>query len=127
MKKTSNDIFGIDIKSILPIILESPFLRLIMAIAVTFGIAYKVVTNISIEQLEEPKPSTTLAESFTRAEYQRLQIGMSLTEVETILGRGIEIQQTKNRETFIWKNSNGSTITATFEEGKLIDKKQSEI
>ena len=98
-----------------------------MAIAVTFGIAYKVVTNISIEQLEEPKPSTTLAESFTRAEYQRLQIGMSLTEVETILGRGIEIQQTKNRETFIWKNSNGSSITATIEEGKLIDKKQSEI
>jgi len=127
MKNTNQDIFGIDIKSILPIILESPFLRLIVASVFTFGITYKVVTNISIEKLEEPKPSTTLTESFTRAEYQRLKIGMSLIEVETILGRGIGIRQTKNRETFIWKNSNGSTITAIFEEGKLIDKKQSEL
>ena len=127
MKKTIKDIIGIEIKSILPIILESPFLRLIMAIAITFGITYKVVTNISIEQLEAPKSSTTLTESFTRAEYERLKIGMSLIEVETILGRGIGIRQTKNRETFIWKNSNGYTITAIFEEGKLIDKKQPEL
>jgi hypothetical protein len=127
MKKTSQYIFGIDIKSILPIILELPYLRLIMASVITFGITYKVVTNISIEQLEEPKSSTTLAESFTRAEYQRIQIGMSLIEVETILGRGIGIQQTTNRETFIWKNSNGSTITAIFEKGKLINKQQSEL
>lgn len=63
-------------------------------------------------------------QSFTRAEYQRLQPYMTLNKVESILGRGTEISSSINRNTYIWKNPDKSQIKATFEEGKLIEKEQ---
>ena len=40
----------------------------------------------------------------TRAEYERLQIGMQLVQVEAILGRGIETQRSITHRIFVWKN-----------------------
>ncbi|MGK7938261.1 MAG: hypothetical protein AB4206_21055 [Xenococcaceae cyanobacterium] len=58
------------------------------------------------------------------AEYARLQPGMSLVEVESILGRGIEIERSKTTATFKWNNHDGSSITAVFEDDILVKKEQ---
>ena len=52
---------------------------------------------------------------------------MTLEEDDSFLDRGIEIQQSVNIKTFVWRNFNGSTITATFENGKLINKQQAQL
>ena len=49
---------------------------------------------------------------------------MLLVQVEAILGRGSEIEQTTKTATFVWHNPDKSTITGVFENGKLVRKKQ---
>jgi len=60
----------------------------------------------------------------SRAEYERLEPGMSLVKAESILGRGIEIQRSQDSATFEWKNSDCSSITIVFDSGKLVNKEQ---
>jgi hypothetical protein len=62
--------------------------------------------------------------SFSRAEYERLKIGMLLEAVEAILGQGIETSQTSTVNTFVWEKADGSKINVTFERGKLKSKSQ---
>jgi hypothetical protein len=62
---------------------------------------------------------------FSRAEYERLKIGMPLETVEAILGQGIETNQSSTMSTFFWQRADNSKITATFERGKLKSKSQS--
>ncbi len=66
----------------------------------------------------------TPKDNLTLAEYIRLQPGMSVGEAQLILGRGVEIEQSTESVTFIWKNPNGSKITVIFQNGKLIKKQQ---
>ena len=49
---------------------------------------------------------------------------MSLVQVESILGRGIETERSPNTSNFEWKNADCSVITIVFENGELINKKQ---
>ncbi len=67
----------------------------------------------------------TQVRHFSRVEYERLKLGMSLAEVEAILDRGTEINQSTKSATFIWENQDKSRITITFEGGKLTSKMQS--
>ncbi|MEM8863581.1 MAG: hypothetical protein AAGD96_35180 [Chloroflexota bacterium] len=60
----------------------------------------------------------------TRAEYERIELQMSLIEVEAILGRGIEVDQSKSTTTVIWTNCDESSITAIFEAAQMIKKSQ---
>ncbi|MBD2458423.1 hypothetical protein H6G80_30695 [Nostoc sp. FACHB-87] len=62
---------------------------------------------------------------FSRAEYEQLKPGMSLTEVRSILYRGIEVNRSATIATFLWENADGSKITAVFENEKLKSKEQS--
>ncbi|MCC5668177.1 hypothetical protein LC653_31030 [Nostoc sp. CHAB 5784] len=62
---------------------------------------------------------------FGRAEYEQLRIGMSLTDVRSILNRGVEVSRSATMASFVWENPDGSKITATFENDKLKSKKQS--
>ena len=64
------------------------------------------------------------SESITRAEYERIDLRMSLTEVEAILGRGIEVAQSESTIAFEWKNSDGSSMEILFEDGRMIQKSQ---
>lgn len=66
----------------------------------------------------------TNTEYVTLAEYIRLELQMPLAEVEAILGRGTEVDQTQSVTTFIWINPNGSSIKAVFEENRMIEKAQ---
>ncbi len=63
----------------------------------------------------------------SRADYERLQIGMSQVEVESILGRGIEIERSPDLTTLIWKNLDGSSIKVIFEDDLLKNKYQSDL
>ena len=63
----------------------------------------------------------------SRADYERLQPGMSRIEVESILGRGIEIERSLTTTTFKWENLDCSSITAIFENGNLVSKHQSNL
>ncbi len=62
---------------------------------------------------------------FGRAEYEQLKPGMSLTEVRSILYRGIEVSRSATTATFVWENRDGSKITATFVNDRLKSKEQS--
>jgi hypothetical protein len=59
-----------------------------------------------------------------RAEYERLQIGITQAEVESILGRGIEVEKSVSNATYTWTNADSSSITAIFQNGRLVQKFQ---
>jgi hypothetical protein len=61
------------------------------------------------------------------AEYYRLKSGMTLTDVQSILGRGTEIESTNANETYFWDQPDNSKITVVFEKGKLMQKRQSNL
>ena len=54
-----------------------------------------------------------------QAKFYRLDTGMSLAEVEAILGAGTKQSQTPTETTFIWRNAEGYAITAVFTDRKL--------
>ncbi|MDJ0800808.1 MAG: hypothetical protein QNJ51_29030 [Calothrix sp. MO_167.B12] len=122
MKNKSKNIFDIDINSLLSILPKSPLGLLIsiaigLGIGVGYGSSHYKATNSQSSAIAQPN-------QLTRAEYERLQIGMQLVEVEAILGRGTETQRYITHRVFVWKNSDDSKIITTFEDGKLIRKQQ---
>ncbi len=58
------------------------------------------------------------------AEYIRLEPGMTLAQVESILGRGVEIESSETTMNYTWRNASGSSINAFFKDGKLVKKNQ---
>ncbi|MHC5746587.1 MAG: hypothetical protein ACYTXT_32795 [Nostoc sp.] len=81
---------------------------------------YQTTENANLQD----RSKTTENPHFNRVEYERLQLGMSLTDVEAILYRGIEVNRSTTMATFVWENSDGSKISAIFENGKLKSKEQ---
>jgi hypothetical protein len=73
-----------------------------------------------------PKMESSLitSPSFTLSDYNRIQIGMSLAQVELILRPGIEESRSNSTTIFVWENNDKSYIRLFFENGKLINKKQ---
>lgn len=74
---------------------------------------------------KQHEPAQTELYRFSRVDYEQLKSGMSLTEVRSILYRGIEINRSATIATFVWQNPDGSKITVTFEHDKLKSKAQS--
>ena len=64
---------------------------------------------------------------YSLSDYQRLTLGMSQIQVESILGGGTETDQLKTTTTFEWRNEDGSLIVAKFENRKLQSKHQSNL
>lgn len=58
------------------------------------------------------------------AEYIRLEPGMTLAQVESILDRGVEVERSETTTTYIWRNTSGSSITVVFKNNKLFRKTQ---
>lgn len=121
MKKQNHSV-NIDVSSLLSI-LPNPAFRLLAVIAIGLGIG---IGNGLINANSKNNSTSTIVQTrhFTRAEYERLKLGMSIAEVESILDRGTETEQYMGRKTFIWKNPDDSTITVIFEDSKLIRKQQ---
>lgn len=123
MKKQNQSVFNVDVSSFLSILPNLPYLRLLVTITIVFGfgIGYGLSHNSATT-----KQSLVIVENrhFTRAEYERLRLGISIVEAEAILDRGTEIQRSTKTRVFVWKNPDGSKINATFMDSKLIHKEQ---
>ncbi|MHC5862885.1 hypothetical protein [Nostoc sp.] len=104
--------------------------RSLMKIALSLGVmlgsglAYGFLQTAFNFQQHEQSAQAELGR-FGRAEYEQLKPGMSLTEVRSILYRGIEVSRSATTATFVWENPDGSKITATFEHDLLKSKEQS--
>ncbi len=88
------------------------------------GFVYGFVQTAFYSKQHEQSPQAELGR-FGRAEYEELKPGMSLTEVRSILYRGIEVSRSATMASFLWKNPDGSKISVTFEHNKLKSKAQS--
>ncbi|NER93145.1 MAG: hypothetical protein F6J86_04785 [Symploca sp. SIO1B1] len=93
----------------------------LMGVAFGSGIMYAVNQYPTLVN-----QSTLSAESsnLTLAEYERLKLGMSIAEAQSILGPGVETSQTETARTLVWNNPNGSKIIAIFVGNQLKNKKQ---
>lgn len=91
----------------------------------TFAIGVSLGAGIN-QGLNRTTKISVLTE-VTRAEYERIELQMPRAEVEAILGRGIEIEQSELSTTFEWRNLDGSSMTATFRKGNVIRKSQSNL
>ncbi|AFZ61419.1 hypothetical protein Anacy_6150 (plasmid) [Anabaena cylindrica PCC 7122] len=88
------------------------------------GFAYGFLkTAFNSKQFEQS--GQTELRRFGRAEYEQLKTGMSLTDVRSILNRGIEVNRSATMATFVWKNPDASKITVIFESDRLKSKEQS--
>jgi hypothetical protein len=110
--------------------LFNPTIRRLAIIFFSLGVALGSGIKYSFHQAasnsKEQKQSTQAELGrFGRAEYEQLKPGMSLTEVRSILYRGIEISSSETTAKFIWQNPDGSEIKATFENDRLKSKEQS--
>ncbi|WP_460206022.1 hypothetical protein [Scytonema sp. NUACC21] len=104
-------------------------LALVFTIGTVFGSGlahgyYKTTSGLNQRTL----PDQTEIQQFShvsRADYERLKLGMSLAAVEAILNRGTEIKRSATTATFVWENADGSRIVANFQDDKLVSKEQS--
>ncbi len=99
-------------------------IALLLGVMLGSGFVHGLVHPASYSKQDEQSAQAELSR-FGRAEYEQLKPGMSLTEVRSILYRGIEVSRSATTATFVWENPDGSKITATFEHDLLKSKQQS--
>ena len=105
------------------IVITVPVTIVIPAAVILLFLAHNFKTAFHPKQLEQS--AQTELYHFSRVEYEQLKIGMSLTEVRSILYRGIEVSRSATTATFLWENPDGSKITVTFENDRLTNKEPS--
>lgn len=129
VEENKNNAFNLDLKPLVSTVSKSRLLSaMVLIIPIIFvtgsGFVFKMNENTSAATKLQDEKFSVQTPNFTRAEYERLELEMLLVEVEAILGRGTEIEQSAKTTTFIWQNPDKSSITAVFEDGKLVRKKQ---
>lgn len=101
------------------------FLQILATVPLSIAISFTLPPFKDTSDFKSQTQAVTTQSQYpTRAEYERLEIGASLTTVEAIIGRGTEIKRSATTANFMWDYPNGSKITCTFEKGKLKDKEQ---
>lgn len=96
----------------------------VLAAFFSIGVALGSGMGYGFSQATSKAASHIEAQAIGLAEYQRVQPGMSLSEVEAILGRGTEVSRTQTTVVFVWRNFDRSSMTATFENSDLKSKAQ---
>lgn len=66
---------------------------------------------------------------YTLSQYEQLEAGMSVSQAESILGKGKEMSRVEMAGvpltiSYMWQNSDGSNMNAMFQDDKLISKAQ---
>ncbi|WP_088242860.1 hypothetical protein [Calothrix rhizosoleniae] len=110
---------------------RTPFKSLfnvVFGLGVLFGHGLQIGINKGISVIEQKETRSKVElQHVNRVDYEQLKLGMSLTDVQAILGRGIEINRTETTATFLWQNFDDSHITIKFKNGKLVSKAQSNL
>jgi hypothetical protein len=119
---------GDELVSIVPIFQPPKKNRLAMFLlsaiaALGFGIGSGAVK--AIQQIDTAAKNVADKSAITLEQYNRLQIGMPLAQVELILQPGVEESRSATAATFKWQNADGSFIKLIFENNKLKNKAQS--
>jgi hypothetical protein len=105
---------------------KNTLLALLFSLGVALGSGVKQgFYQPAFDSKEQNQSAQAELRRFGRAEYEQIKPGMSLTEVRSILYRGIEVSRSATTATFVWENPDGSKITATFESDRLKSKEQS--
>ena len=87
------------------------------------GGALVIVASLSLVQVFSIQGHS--ANLVSRADYERIQPGMTQTQVEATLPPGVEVSRSKESNRLVWENSDGSKIEAEFQNGILTYKTQS--
>ncbi len=106
---------------------QSRLLAIVFTLGVTLGSGFGYGFTQAMSNTEQQNPSQKrLYNDASPIKYERLKVGMSLTDAQAILGSGgTEVDRTATTAIVIWE-SKGYKITATFENDKLKSKKQSD-
>lgn len=99
-------------------------LTVIVSLGAAFGSGFGYGFSKTISSTNPHRESSHRQFQFRQADYERLKIGMTLTDVQALLGQGTEIKQSVKVTILEWKNSDKSKIAAVFENGKLTSKEQ---
>ena len=102
------------------------FLLILLGMIICLWISVRVFSGPRTSDNEQ---QTEGQATVTKAKYDGIQAGMSYDQVREIMGEpGEEISRSDiagySAVMYIWKNSNGSNMNATFQNGKLINKAQ---
>ncbi|MEM8611165.1 MAG: hypothetical protein AAGF93_04025 [Cyanobacteria bacterium P01_H01_bin.105] len=103
-------------------------LSLAFIAAFGFGIGSGAVHTIyTFESRNHESESQCVQASLSLADYNRLELGDTLKEVQFILGVGIEQSSSSSQSVYLWANPDSSHIKAIFRNGVLQSKEQSEL
>ena len=107
------------------LLLNSRFRWVTIAIILLLGLAGIALPVINLLPSSSPAQSPAQQQIVSRAEYERLEMGMTLTDAQAMLGRAIEVNHDEATATYQWINKDGSKITAVFKGNRLVRKEQS--
>lgn len=116
-----------------PNVPSNPLVHRVLIVVFSIGVALGTgithgITRALHQAPDQPKSSSVVQQqSIGMAEYERLKLGMTLVEVESILDRGVEIESSTNSATYVWKNPDQSSITVVFKNGHLERKTQTDL
>jgi hypothetical protein len=106
---------------------KTRLLAIVFSFGVTLGSGFGYGFSKAMSNTEQQNPlQTKLYDDASPIKYERLKVGMSLTDAQAILGSGgTETDRTATTANVVWQ-SKGYKITATFENDKLKSKKQNQ-
>lgn len=102
--------------------LTSPQTGALTAITMLLVTGISIKTNISFSANSDQTREFTQQQMILPVLYERVEHGMTIVEVQSILGPGIEISSSQTMEAHQWKDSNENCITAIFKDGLLQEK-----
>ncbi|MEM9149372.1 MAG: hypothetical protein AAGB19_02820 [Cyanobacteria bacterium P01_F01_bin.3] len=94
----------------------------IVSALVAFGMAVGIGIGVGFYNSMTSSPP---AEAITEAQYEKIQPGMTLTDVRAIAGDGVEVLRSESSTVFEWLSADGRPVTVIFEDGKLVEKGKS--
>jgi len=103
----------------------SPIKPLALLASLVLALGVGIGQGLADKASFRDQPQDTRVTTVTRVDYERLDIGMTQFEVESILDPGVEVSRSEGQVWLTWENPDGSEIEATFRDGVLIHKQQS--
>ena len=94
-----------------------------IGVALGAGISYGTLKGNS-QQVANVKCTSAEPINVSRVDYERLELNMSQSEVESILDPGVETSRSENAVHMMWENCDSSRIVVKIENGVLKHKEQ---
>jgi len=87
-------------------------------------IGYFLIFDVLAPKSLEPKPSQPPPSKVTKANYDKIQLGMSLEDVEELIGQHTAIKPSDGpNEIYVWKTGVSKAVTITFDKNRVIAKR----